>query len=74
MSVFDSVEAMLAAADERNMPLWELILYSAAKESGLDRESSLSLMRQRLDAMREADASYSPEQRSRSGLSGGDGE
>ena len=74
MSVFDSTAALLRAAEKENIELWELIMTRAAAESGMDRAGSLAMMAQRLEAMREADASYEPAQRSRSGLSGGDGE
>ena len=74
MSVFDSVSGLLEAAERRSLPLWELILDSAAAEAGMTRQQSLEQMGLRLRAMREAEGSYDPLQRSRSGLSGGDGE
>lgn len=74
MSAFRSVKTMLNEAQQRQLPLWEHIMLSAAEESGISREESMGLMTQRLSAMREADASYDPQQRSRSGLCGGDGE
>ena len=45
----------------------------SAHESGIEPQKSWDEMSCRLSAMRDAAASYEPEQRSRSGLSGGDG-
>ena len=72
MSVFDSVQRMLDAAQRRGLPLWELVLEASAQESGMSREESLRTMRERLAVMRQADAGYDAAQRSPSGLSGGD--
>ena len=74
MSVFDSIESLLNAARDKDTELWELIMLSAAAEKGIDAAESFDMMEARLAAMRQADASYEPSQRSRSGLSGGDGE
>ena len=41
MSVFDSVQRMLDAAQRRGLPLWELVLEASAQESGMSREESL---------------------------------
>lgn len=74
MAIFDSIEELLSAAETSGRPLWEEILISAADEAGESREQSWERMDRRLAAMETADASYQPEQRSHSGLSGGDGE
>ena len=74
MSVFDSVQRMLDAAQRRGLPLWELVLEASAQESGMSRDESLRTMRERLAVMRQSDESYDGAQRSPSGLSGGDGE
>lgn len=74
MTAFDSVSALLHDAEESGLPLWEYIMSASARESGISRESSLEKMGLRLQAMREADASYCGTLRSRSGLTGGDGE
>lgn len=73
MSIFSSVEELLSACEAQDKPLWELVMEYSARESGLSVEKSWSEMSRRLEAMRMAAASYEPEQRSRSGLSGGDG-
>lgn len=73
MSIFSSVEELLAECEKRDIPLWRLVMEYSARESGVQCEKSWDEMRRRLAAMRSADTSYDPEQRSRSGLSGGDG-
>ena len=72
--VFYSVQQLLQEAESRSLPLWQLILDASAEESGISPEQSWDMMSQRLQAMRLADSSYDPAQRSKSGLSGGDGE
>ena len=72
--VFYSVKQLLQVAEQRALPLWKLILDASAEESGISPEQSWGMMSQRLQAMRQADSSYDPAQRSKSGLSGGDGE
>ena len=74
MAIFDSVSELLDSCKERGLPLWETVMLSSARETGISAESSWEKMALRLDAMRQADRSYSPCQRSRSGLSGGDAE
>ena len=74
MNAFDSVSALLRDCDDSGLPLWEYIMTVSARESGISPEESLEKMRLRLEAMREADAGYCASLRSRSGLSGGDGE
>ena len=73
MSIFSSVEELLAECEKRNAPLWRLVMEYSAHESGIEPQKSWDEMSCRLSAMRDAAASYEPEQRSRSGLSGGDG-
>lgn len=69
--VFDSVKELLESAKERGLPLWQLVMEASAAESGISTELSWSMMSQRLEAMRHADALYDPKQMSPSGLSGG---
>lgn len=69
--IFDSVKNLLAEAEAAKLPLWEAVMRSGAEESGITAEESFASMRKRLQAMREADASYDPEQRSKSHLVGG---
>lgn len=74
MNIFLSVEALLAEAEKNGLPIWELVMRFYADESGVSTGDTWRMMSARLDAMRDADASYDPSQRSRSGLTGGDGE
>ncbi len=69
--IFDSIESLLQATTERGLPLWECIQRYSCAESGITPEQSFAAMTLRLEAMRSADASYDPEQRSASGLVGG---
>ena len=73
MSIFSSVEELLSECGKRKAPLWRLVMEYSAHESGIEPQKSWDEMSCRLCAMRDAAASYEPEQRSRSGLSGGDG-
>ena len=73
MSIFSSVEELLSECGKRKTPLWRLVMEYSAHESGIEPQKSWDEMSCRLCAMRDAAASYEPEQRSRSGLSGGDG-
>ena len=68
---FDSVENMLRGAEEMGLPLWACIMRADCEEIGRSDEQSLAEMRKRLAAMRSADSSYDPQQRSPSGLVGG---
>lgn len=72
MSIFSSVEELLSECEKRDIPLWQLVMEYSSRESGISQEKSWGEMLRRLEAMRAADASYEPEQHSRSGLSGGD--
>jgi len=74
MAIFDSVKELISAAQESGLPLWQCIMESAARESGIDLKLSWQKMAQRLEAMQHADACYSGSLRSPSGLTGGDGE
>lgn len=74
MAVFDSVTELLAYCGNASLPLWEAVMRCSARESGISAEESWEKMRGRLLVMEQADASYEPALRSRSGLSGGDAE
>ena len=74
MAVFDSVTELLAYCGNTSLPLWEAVMRCSARESGISAEASWEKMRGRLLVMEQADASYEPALRSRSGLSGGDAE
>ena len=70
---FQSIEQMLRDAAEQDMPLWEDIQISDCRQQGISREASWQKMAGLLDAMIQADAGYCEEDRSNSGLTGGDG-
>ena len=70
---FTSIEQMLKDTKESGLPLWENILLSDCRHQDIKREESLEKMESLLAAMEQTDAGYRAEDRSRSGLSGGDG-
>lgn len=69
---FLSCEEMLAAARSQNISLSEAILRSDLAESRLTEERSRESMRHLWHVMQATSRDYDPNQRSRSGLSGGD--
>lgn len=71
--MFSSVSSMLNAAEKRKLPLWKVILEDDCQECGAGREDSLREMDSLWQAMKSAAKNYSPQTRSSSGLSGGDG-
>jgi L-serine dehydratase len=73
MITFESIEQMLLDAQASGLPLWEDILLSDCARQGIDREASWDKMTEMLRAMVQADESYQEEDRSHSGLVGGDG-
>ncbi|MGE4276224.1 MAG: L-serine ammonia-lyase, iron-sulfur-dependent, subunit alpha [Lawsonibacter sp.] len=70
---FTSIEQMLRDTELSGLPLWENILLSDCAHQGIDREDSWAKMTMLLAAMAQSDQSYREEDRSHSGLSGGDG-
>ena len=73
MIAFDSIAQMLQDTEQFGLPLWENILESDCRRQDLPRARSLERMGAMLDAMVQADESYQAQDRSHSGLSGGDG-
>ena len=73
MIEFTSIHQMLESAREEGLPLWEAILQADCQSQGISREKSLSKMAGMLRAMKEADENYRAQDRSQSGLVGGDG-
>ena len=71
MIQFTSIAQMLQGTD--GLPLWEAILESDCRSQGISRETSLERMNRLLQAMEDARRDYDPQQRSASGLVGGDG-
>lgn len=74
MSIFDSAEALISASKKNDTPLWQTVQTYAADEANISAGESWDMMATRLEAMKQADASYDPAQTSRSGLVGGDAE
>lgn len=70
---FNKIEEILQIASEKNISFWEVIIKDDMHERNVSFENSFDRMTKMLDAMIEADKSYTPELRSQSGLSGGDG-
>ena len=73
MITFQSIEQMLEAASESGLPLWECIQASDCRQQGVSAEVSWRRMSTLFETMAAADAGYREEDRSHSGLSGGDG-
>ena len=71
MIQFTSIAQMLQGTD--GLPLWEAILESDCRSQGISRQTSLERMNRLLQAMEDARRDYDPQQRSASGLVGGDG-
>ena len=70
---FTSIAQMLADTARANIPLWENIRRSDCQAQGIGPDASWSRMTAMLEAMIQADEGYRADDRSRSGLSGGDG-
>lgn len=73
MIEFSSIEQMLEDTRVSGMPLWENIMLSDCEQQGISGEVSRAKMERLLEAMVAADASYRADERSASGLVGGDG-
>lgn len=73
MIEFSSIEQMLEDTVHSGLPLWENIMLSDCAQQGISAEVSLAKMDRLLDAMVAADGSYRAQERSASGLAGGDG-
>lgn len=70
---FSKIAEILNQAEKENLPFWKVVMQDDVRERNVTEEESFAKMEQMLDAMIQADKSYSPELRSQSGLSGGDG-
>ncbi len=71
---FTSVAALLEAAQREDKPLAEVILAADCRENGYTADYSRRRMAETWAAMQESSRQYRAADRSRSGLSGGDGE
>ena len=70
---FSKITEIINIAEKSDTPFWKVILEDDIHERNTSESESFTRMEKMLDAMIEADKSYSPELRSQSGLSGGDG-
>lgn len=70
---FTSIHQMLEDSRQADLPLWKNIQLSDCQRQDLAPEDSWARMSSMLEAMVQADESYRAEDRSRSGLVGGDG-
>ena len=73
MIEFTSVEQMLDDTARCGLPLWENIRRSDCRAQDMGPDASWGKMSAMLAAMEQADGSYRQEDRSHSGLAGGDG-
>ena len=73
MNIFDSVENMLRFTREADVPLWRAVMEADCRESGVTPGESMRRMSRNLAVMKETLAEYAREDRSYSGLAGGDG-
>jgi L-serine dehydratase len=67
-----SIEQMLADCHEQKLPLWEAIMMDDVLTQHSTREDSLKEMHHLWDVMKITSRNYSPSDRSRSGLVGGE--
>lgn len=70
---FSRLSEIVKISEERKVPFWRIIIEDDMRDRNVSFEDSYAKMERMLDAMIEADKSYSPQLRSNSGLSGGDG-
>ncbi len=70
---FTSIEQMIAGAEQAGLPLWKGIQLSDCQRQNITPEASWARMSAMLEAMTQADGGYRAGDRSRSGLTGGDG-
>ena len=70
---FTSIEQMITGAERAGLPLWKGIQLSDCQRQDITPEASWTRMSAMLEAMTQADESYRAEDRSHSGLVGGDG-
>lgn len=69
----NKIEEILKIAEENQQEFWQVIVENDCRERNVTQEASFTQMEKMLDAMIDADKTYSPTLKSPSGLSGGDG-
>lgn len=70
---FKKISEITDETSKKNLEFWEAVLQDDMKERNVSKEESFKKMEKMFDAMSQADKTYSPNLRSQSGLSGGDG-
>ena len=70
---FSHISEIIKLSESQNLPFWKIIILDDMKERNVSEKESFSTMQSMFNAMIDADKNYSPEIRSQSGLSGGDG-
>lgn len=70
---FSKISEILGICKDRKIPFWRVVVEDDMRERRVKIEESFSQMEKMFNAMLEADKSYSPDLRSQSGLSGGQG-
>jgi L-serine dehydratase len=73
MGVFESIASLLKYAEDEKLSLWRAVQKADCEDTGISEEQSWRKMENLFNVMKQADADYSPDDRSASGLSGGDG-
>ncbi len=69
----NKIEEILKIAEEKQQEFWQVIVENDCRERNVTQDASFAQMEKMLDAMIDADNTYSPSLKSPSGLSGGDG-
>lgn len=71
--MLDSMQEIFDKAEQGGIPFWEVVLQADMEERQVTREESMAKMRSTWQVMVDSDSEYQAEQRSLSGLVGGDG-
>ena len=70
---YKSLEDICNIAKQENIPFWEVIRGDDCRERQVSPEESFAMMEQMYLAMEKADQKYRGDQKSHSGMAGGDG-
>ena len=70
--MFDSMESICKKEKELSVPFWKIVQADDAKERGVSEDETFHMMKQMYLTMKESAASYDKNQKSNSGLVGGE--
>ena len=70
--MFDSMESICKKEKESSVPFWKIVQADDAKERGVSEDETFHMMKQMYLIMKESAASYDKNQKSNSGLVGGE--